>query len=69
MNEDAIVENKSLEQTNEDAIVENKSTERAARKMYIKRRLAEMDKEADENEKKHRLDEGTYIFRCVLASL
>jgi len=57
-NEDAIFENKSLEQTNEDAIVENKSTEQAARKMYIKRRLAKMDKEADENEKKHRLDEG-----------
>jgi len=65
-NEDAIVENKSTEQMNEDAIVENKSTERAARKMYIKRRLAEMDKEADGNETKHRLDEGTGIGgRCT----
>ena len=46
-------------QMNEDAIVKNKSTER---KMYIKRRFAKLDKEANENEKKHRLNEGTYIF-------
>jgi len=60
-NEDANEENKSTEQTNEDAIEENQSTERAARKMYIK-----MDKEADENEKKHRLNEGTGIGgRCT----
>jgi len=49
-------------QMNEDAIVKNKSTER---KMYIKRRFAKMDKEANENEKKHRLNEGKPILKML----
>jgi len=52
-------------QMNEDAIVKNKSTERTACKMYIKRRFAEMDKEAIENKKKHRLNEGKPILKML----
>jgi len=48
-------------QTNEGAIGENKSTERTARVMKIKKRLAEMLKEADEN--KHRQSQGETVWR------